>query len=81
MQFGTSVLPRPIKYKKQNDTPAISGELSNFRLQEYFADLRGNHSTLIRQRCDNILRWRTRLIFIYIGKVTVQHDMHKGAKS
>ena len=26
--------------------------------------LRGNHSTLIRQRCDNILRWRMKLTFI-----------------
>ena len=31
--------------------------------------LRGNHSTQIRQRCDNILQWRIK----FIGKVTVQN--------
>ena len=37
--------------------------------------LRGKHSTVIRPRCDNILRWRMKLIFIFMfmRKVTVQN--------
>ena len=46
--------------------------------------LRGKHSTVIRPRCDNILRWRTKLIFIYHVYAKGDYakcDMHRGAKS
>ena len=46
--------------------------------------LRGKHSTVIRPRCDNILRWRKKLIFIYHVYAKgdcAKCDMHTGAKS
>ena len=48
------------------------------------ASLRGKHSTVIRPRCDNILRWRIKLIFIYHVYAKgdcAKCDMHTGAKS
>ena len=44
------------------------------------AQLRGNHSTLIRQRCDNILRWRMKLTFVNSER-WLQNVMHTWAKS
>ena len=50
----------------------------------YILMLKGKHSTVIRPRCDNILRWRIKLIFIY--HVYAKGDCakcntHTGAKS
>ena len=45
---------------------------------------RGYHSTLIRSRCDNILRWRIKSIFIYHVYAKgdcAKCEMHTGAKS
>ena len=44
--------------------------------------LRGNHSTLIGQRCYNILQWRMKLTFIESERSDcAKCDMHTGAKS
>ena len=44
--------------------------------------LRRNHSTLIGQRCDNILQWRMKLTFIDSERCDcAKCDMHTGPKS
>ena len=52
-------------------------------LHKLVNNLRGKHSTVIRPRCDNILRWRIKLIFIYHVYAKgdcAKCDMHTGTK-
>ena len=56
--------------------------LMSFAVLDYYVyswSLRGNHSTLIRQRCDNILRWRMKLTFIkserWLFKIWYAHGL------